>query len=656
MQKSFLALSIFVCVLFLIANPASATEPLYEGGTHFNLTEQATRYYKDPAHGNYFQSLTDADIENLKTGSVDEDDPPLYLRSKRHFYDYFNERGLENILICGLSPCTSAKDWANAADEQIEVSGPDGNHTWDEAIRKFKTGDRNGAFYDLGHVLHLLEDMTSVAHTRNDMHIAGKISKEWAEPYELWAGDHPGLFYLDQNGNLTSDPTGNTHLLEGTTPLVFSTLDEYFDYLSYYTQRNFFSTDTVRDSAYSEPGLCEDGNPYFPCTKDVEKIINGLTYHLYYGRDPEDSSKAILLAYKTPLGISSTRNDGISQNYWKRLAKTGMRAVAGALDLFLAHATAVETKWEKTFGGANSDEGNSVQQTTDGGYIIAGWTSSMGAGSGDVYLVKTDSSGKDLWHQTFGGTDYDWGNSVQQTTDGGYIIAGGTESMGAGSGDVYLVKTDSSGKELWHQTFGGADWDWGNSVQQTSDGGYIIAGRTYADGYYDVYLVKTDSSGKELWHQTFGGAFWDQGYSVQQTTDGGYIIAGYTDSMGAGYKDVYLVKTDSSGRELWHQTFGGAGWDEGVSVQQTTDGGYVITGNTSLMGPGYDDNDVYLIKTDSSGRELWHQTFGGATWDFGYSVQQTTDGGYIIAGWTYSMGAGYSDVYLIKTDSLGNSK
>ena len=329
-----------------------------------------------------------------------------------------------------------------------------------------------------------------------------------------------------------------------------------------------------------------------------------------------------------------------------------MAALAAILLPSFLHA---QITFQRTYGGADWDEGYSVQQTTDGGYVVSGYTGSFGAGSYDVYLIKTDANGNTIWTRTYGGGRWEEGRAVEQTSDGGYIITGYTNSFGAGYDDIYLIKTNASGDTDWTRTFGGAESDEGYSVQQTTDGGYIVAGSTssFGAGSWDVYLIKTKSNGDTTWTRTFGGAWDDGGYSVQQTADEGYIITGYAHSYGAGYWDVYLIKTDSNGDTVWTRTYGGTNHEHGASVQQTADGGYIIAGHTESYGAGY--WDVYFIKTDADGDTIWTRTFGGASAESGDLVRQTADGGYIITGYTGSIGAGSYDVYLIRTDAGGDT-
>ena len=307
-----------------------------------------------------------------------------------------------------------------------------------------------------------------------------------------------------------------------------------------------------------------------------------------------------------------------------------------------------DTLWTKTYGGANNDEGTDIQQTTDNGYIITGYTSSFGAGSIDVWLLKTDSDGDTLWTKTFGGTNNDFGNSVIQTDDGGYTIIGSTESFGTGGSDFWVIKTNASGDSLWSKTYGGFYHEIAFEGQPTSDGGYIIAGYKQLQGFTnaDFWLVKLFNNGEIEWTKTFGGDFDDLAYSVQETADAGYIVTGYTKSYGSGYEDLWLIKTDMYGDSIWTKTFGGISMDAGNSVFETEEGDFLVCGYTfSFSANG--DADLWLIKTDISGYTLWTKTYGGSGAEVGYAVIETFDGGLTVCGFTSSYGAGDKDVWLL---------
>jgi len=323
--------------------------------------------------------------------------------------------------------------------------------------------------------------------------------------------------------------------------------------------------------------------------------------------------------------------------------------VTGDYDVYLIRTNANgDSLWTRTYGGHSEDIGWSVQQTSDGGYIVAGSTKSFGIGYRNVWLLKTDENGDTLWTRTYGWTNADnTGYSVQQTTDGGYIVAGWTRDH------MLLIKTDANGDTLWLRTYGTTGFSGGFSVQQTSDGGYIIGG-FYSYGNTEFFLVKTDSVGDTLWTKIYGGPLYDRIYSVKETSDGGYIAAGALNMLYGRYgPDVCLLRMDSNGDTLWMRTYGGSLSDVGYSVAQTHNGKYVVVGSTHPIDSDYDD--VYFLKANEDGDTLWTTRLGGPRMDWGYSVQATTDGGYIIAGWTASWGAGDYDVYLIKTapDTFG---
>ncbi len=313
------------------------------------------------------------------------------------------------------------------------------------------------------------------------------------------------------------------------------------------------------------------------------------------------------------------------------------------------------TRFFKTFGGANEDVGYSVKQTSDGGYIVAGYTNSYGSGSYDVLLLKTDSDGNELWMQTFGEGYDDKGYSIQ-TLDDGFVIAGYTNSYGSGSYDVLLLKTDSDGNELWMQTFGEGYDDKGYSVQKTFDpDGFIITGYTETDSTgFDMFLVKTDSDGNQEWTKTYGGTGTDKSYSVKQTSDGGFIIAGVTTAE-YGF-DIRVVKTYPNGEEEWNRVFGNILNDFGFNVVQTVDDGFVVVGYTEILGSG--EEDVLLLKINVNGNQEWAKPFGRNGIDHGYSVNKVIntidDDGFMIIGFTASFDVGNKDVYLIKTNADGN--
>jgi len=312
-----------------------------------------------------------------------------------------------------------------------------------------------------------------------------------------------------------------------------------------------------------------------------------------------------------------------------------------------------EILWSKSYGGEGRDNGWDVLETEDGGFLVAGFTNSFGAGEMDLYLIRTDTNGILLWERTFGGPRSEFGWALTPTADGGFVLAGQTNSYGEGEEDGYIVKVNAEGEEICSQTFGGQQEDRLFSIDQSADSGFILTGtnRSMGSGNRDLYLVKTDETGELSWSQVFGEEQDDVGHSVRRTSDGGYVVTGYTKSFDADSYDSWMVKTDKTGTLEWQKFYGESGDDRTIFGEQAEDGGFIATGYTT----GFDAVgwDVFLVISDSSGDVVWHRTFGGNVDDTGYTVKQSSEGGFVLIGETYSLGEGGGDAYLIKVNQDG---
>lgn len=313
--------------------------------------------------------------------------------------------------------------------------------------------------------------------------------------------------------------------------------------------------------------------------------------------------------------------------------------------------------FKKTFGGGNQlDQALSVIQTTDGGYAVAGFTESVGS-SGDFYLVKTDADGDPEWKQNIGGPDFEIAYSVAQLPDGGFLMLGETViDPIAFERQMQLVRTNSSGVKLLSKTYpeGNFTASRGKQIKITKDGGAIMVGNIEKDNS-NMYLVKIDANGVVQWEKDFNGSSintTDFGNDVFQTSDGGYILVGQTYSNSTDASQVFLVKTDANGNQTNRMYFGGTGYESGSAVLQTSDGGYIIAG-VSSSSTGNGAWDMYLLKTYPDLTLEWESLFGGAGNDIAKSVDLTADGGYVLVGDTESTGDGVPDIFFIKTDSKG---
>lgn len=322
--------------------------------------------------------------------------------------------------------------------------------------------------------------------------------------------------------------------------------------------------------------------------------------------------------------------------------------------IFLKINSAGDTLWTKSFGDSTAIF-YSVERTFDNGFIGTGITTS-GAGS-SIFLEKTDASGNTQWTKKISGINSISSYCISQTADSGYIITGASHTVAPASQQIYLIKTNSIGDTLWTRVYyyGLQRPSSGNYVQQTQDGGFIVAGyQSYQINHLDMILIKTDSIGNHQWTKTFRISTNNIAYCIRQTQDGGFIIASRIGVFGIGTEEeICLIKTDGSGSILWTSVISGAAGDVVRSVMETSDKGFILAGNTFSFGAG--SCDACLIKTDSTGNITWAKLYGGTDCDVLNDVTTTANGGYISVGNTRSFGAGDDNIYIIKTDSLGNS-
>ena len=408
------------------------------------------------------------------------------------------------------------------------------------------------------------------------------------------------------------------------------------------------------------PAQLTPGIHYYVCQPHASMGMKG-TITVAQGLTPT-------ITFQKMYGLAGNTSDSWAANILQ--TADGGYATVGYISNFGAGAddesllklkTNGDTSWVRIFGTPTSDDAAQIIKTIDGGYALVGFTAS--ANGGNAFLQKVDTGGNLSWAKIYGtgdSTSDSWFSSATQAPDGSYVMAGYISNYGAGSDDFYLLKADVSGNLLWTKTYGGAYADDAYSIATTNDGGYILAGKTnsFADTLGDVYIIKTNANGDTLWTRTYGSNLadaTDRANSIQQTTDHGYIIAGFTQSASQG-EYALLIKIDSTGTIQWTKLYGTGTSSSDASaaaVVQTTDGGYAFTGYISNFGAGSDD--YYLVKTNGNGDTIFTRTFGSAGQDDASGIIQTSDGGYMISGWTNGFQYGGGHAYYVKADSNGHT-
>jgi len=396
-------------------------------------------------------------------------------------------------------------------------------------------------------------------------------------------------------------------------------------------------------------------------TRDHENGAHSFFIRSYDGQENRFDSETVTVTISNFLVFSKTfgiiENDELGRSILQTADSSMIILGENGNDILLIKSDRYgDVEWQQSFGGSQLDLADHIEQTSDGGFIISATTESYGLGGKDIWLIKTDPSGLIEWNTYLGTPHDDHAGQVLETSDGGFILIGDQDNSGQGDSDIWLIKTNSQGDSLWTRSYGGTQSDQGYDILADEDGGFVLLGSTESQGNggKDIWLFKIDVNGNEQWSHTYGNGSDDVGHSMIHTYDGGYMIRYVIESYGEGNTAVGLLRLGPNREEVWTRTIGGSKGIAGTSFQRISDDEYVMS--CSLFDNGDNAYNAYLIKINDSGDILWDASFGDIENDKARSVIQTLDGGYAMVGSTNNFGNGdkfTSDLWLIKTDSKG---
>jgi len=490
----------------------------------------------------------------------------------------------------------------------------------------------------------------------------GQSKEDDFKSYTLYVSESAGSSDMVEIGQITEQ-----------TDTVFTTSE--FDP----TQQSWYFvmvTDIYGYSVLSTGYSVLDGHPTVPILQ-VPRYNNGilrfswsispdtdfLRYHLYSSTSSDMFGKTIIVtnAVKNDTTHSLVLNLTDPLKYYQIIVEDHWG--------FFSESSIVQANMPftmiKNYGGTQNERGYSVKQTSDGGYVIVGSSTSYGAGGSDLWILKVDGLGEFSWSKTYGGQGNDIGRDITQTSDGGYIITGYTKSFSSGGDmDLWLIKTDANGESClysdggtcsensskWIKSFGTSGNDYGNSVQETSEGDFIVAGKS--GRIPSVFVIKTNSSGEKIWENLYGTGPGDRAQYIIERQDLGFLIVGKENANNVDDK-LCLINIDTDGAEVWHSLYGGGGADGGNHISEVSGGGYIIAGATKSYGNGNWD-DLWLVKTSTGGSMEWQKTFGGSYTETGNYAHEKDAGGYMVTGSTESIGQGLYDIWVVSTDYTGN--